>query len=551
VTWTQVYDPLNNPWLSTAVAALPVIVLLGAIAIFEVKAHWAAILGLATALAVAILGFGMPTKMAGMSAAYGAAFGLLPIGWLVLSIIFLYRLTDEKGEFEVLQRSISNLSDDRRLQLLFIAFSLGAFFEGAAGFGTPVAVTAAMLIGLGFSPLAASGLSLIANTAPVAYGALGTPVIALAAVTGLDLQALSGMIGRQLPFFSLLVPFWLIWAFVGFRRMMEIWPAILVAGVSFSLPQYLVSNFHGPWLVDVVAAIVSMTCLWAFLRVWQPKSVLREMPEGFGKAQAEEEHEHQADKTSTRAIARAWMPWIILSVFVFAWGTPQVKQWLDGIWIGRFPVEGLHNLILKAPPVVAKLSPEGAVYAFNILSAAGTGIFLSALVSGLLLGYSPLGLARVFGKTLVLVRYSLLTIACMLALGFVTKYSGTDATLGLAMAKTGVFYPFFGALIGWLGVALTGSDTSSNVLFGGLQKISAEQLGLNPVLMAAANSSGGVMGKMIDAQSIVVASTATKWYGHEGTILRFVFFHSLALAVLVGLLVLGQAYLWPLKLLAQ
>jgi lactate permease len=551
VTWTQVYDPLNNPWLSTAVAALPVIVLLGAIAIFEIKAHWAAILGLATALAVAILGFGMPTKMAGMSAAYGAAFGLLPIGWLVLSIIFLYRLTDEKGEFEVLQRSISNLSDDRRLQLLFIAFSLGAFFEGAAGFGTPVAVTAAMLIGLGFSPLAASGLSLIANTAPVAYGALGTPVIALAAVTGLDLQALSGMIGRQLPFFSLLVPFWLIWAFVGFRRMMEIWPAILVAGVSFSLPQYLVSNFHGPWLVDVVAAIVSMTCLWAFLRVWQPKSVLREMPEGFGKAQAEEEHEHQADKTSTRAIARAWMPWIILSVFVFAWGTPQVKQWLDGIWIGRFPVEGLHNLILKAPPVVAKLSPEGAVYAFNILSAAGTGIFLSALVSGLLLGYSPLGLARVFGKTLVLVRYSLLTIACMLALGFVTKYSGTDATLGLAMAKTGVFYPFFGALIGWLGVALTGSDTSSNVLFGGLQKISAEQLGLNPVLMAAANSSGGVMGKMIDAQSIVVASTATKWYGHEGTILRFVFFHSLALAVLVGLLVLGQAYLWPLKLLAQ
>ena len=551
MTWTQVYDPLNNPWLSTAVAALPVIVLLGAIAIFEVKAHWAAILGLATALAVAILGFGMPTKMAGMSAAYGAAFGLLPIGWLVLSIIFLYRLTDEKGEFEVLQRSISNLSDDRRLQLLFIAFSLGAFFEGAAGFGTPVAVTAAMLIGLGFSPLAASGLSLIANTAPVAYGALGTPVIALAAVTGLDLQALSGMIGRQLPFFSLLVPFWLIWAFVGFRRMMEIWPAILVAGVSFSLPQYLVSNFHGPWLVDVVAAIVSMTCLWAFLRVWQPKSVLREMPEGFGKAQAEEEHEHQADKTSTRAIARAWMPWIILSVFVFAWGTPKVKQWLDGIWIGRFPVEGLHNLILKAPPVVAKLSPEGAVYAFNILSAAGTGIFLSALVSGLLLGYSPLGLTRVFGKTLVLVRYSLLTIACMLALGFVTKYSGTDATLGLAMAKTGVFYPFFGALIGWLGVALTGSDTSSNVLFGGLQKISAEQLGLNPVLMAAANSSGGVMGKMIDAQSIVVASTATKWYGHEGTILRFVFFHSLALAVLVGLLVLGQAYLWPLKLLAQ
>ena len=551
MTWTQVYDPFNNPLLSTAAAALPVVVLLGAIAIFEIKAHWAAILGLAAALAVAVLGFGMPAPMAGMSAAYGAAYGLLPIGWLVLNIIFLYQLTNEKGEFEVLQRSISTLSDDRRLQLLFIAFSLGAFFEGAAGFGTPVAVTAAMLIGLGFSPLAASGLSLIANTAPVAYGALGTPVIALAAVTGLDLQTLSGMIGRQLPFFSLLVPFWLIWAFVGFRKMIEIWPAILVAGLSFAVPQYLVSNFHGPWLVDVVAAISSMVCLWGFLQVWTPKRTLKEMPEGFGKAQADEDHEHQADKTSTAAVARAWMPWIILSVFVFAWGTPQIKAWLDGIWIGRFPVEGLHNLILKAPPVVAKLSPEPAVYAFNILSAAGTGIFLAALLSALLLGYTPLGIVRVFGRTLAIVRYSLLTIACMLALGFVTKYSGTDATLGLALAKTGVLYPFFGAMIGWLGVALTGSDTSSNVLFGGLQKISAEQLGLNPVLMAAANSSGGVMGKMIDAQSIVVASTATKWYGHEGTILRFVFFHSLALAVLVGLLVLGQAYLWPLKLLVQ
>ncbi len=551
MTWNQVYDPFGNALLSTGAAAIPVIVLLGAIAIFEIKAHWAAILGLIAALAVAIVGFGMPVKMAGMSAAYGAAFGLLPIGWLVLNIIFLYQLTNEKGEFEVLQRSISGISDDRRLQLLFIAFSLGAFFEGAAGFGTPVAVTAAMLIGLGFSPLAASGLSLIANTAPVAYGALGTPVIALAAVTGLDLLELSGMIGRQLPFFSLIVPFWLIWAFVGFRKMLEVWPAILVAGVSFAVPQYLVSNFHGPWLVDVVAAIVSMVSLWAFLRVWRPSTVMRDMPAAFGKAQPLETHERQKDQTSSGAVMRAWMPWLILSVFVFAWGTPQVKVWLDSIWVARFPVEGLHNLIMKVPPVVAKPSPEGAVFAFNFLSTAGTGIFLSAIVSGLLLGYSPLGLVKMFGKTLSLVRYSLLTIACMLALGFVTKYSGTDATLGLAMAQTGWLYPFFGALIGWLGVALTGSDTSSNVLFGGLQKISAEQLGLNPVLMAAANSSGGVMGKMIDAQSIVVASTATKWYGHEGSILRFVFPHSLVLAMLVGVLMMLQAYVHPFTLLVH
>ena len=547
--WSQVYDPFGNAWASTAAAAIPVVVLLGAIAIFEIKAHWAAILGLAAALAIAILGFGMPAKMAGMAAAYGAAFGLLPIGWLVLNIIFLYHLTNEKGEFEVLQRSISTISDDRRLQLLFIAFSLGAFFEGAAGFGTPVAVTAAMMIGLGFSPLAASGLCLIANTAPVAYGALGTPVIALAAVTGLDLQQLSGMIGRQLPFFSLIVPFWLIWAFVGFRKTIEVWPAVLVGGVSFAVPQYLVSNYHGPWLVDIVAAIVSMICLALFLRVWQPKKVMREMPAKYGAPMAEGAHEHQADKTSTAAAMKAWMPWLILSVFVFAWGTPQVKTWLDSIWVARVPVEGLHNLVQKVPPVVAKPAVEGAVYILNLLSAAGTGILLAAIVSGFLIGYGPLGLIKMYGRTLYLVRYSLLTIACMLGLGFVTRYSGTDATMGLAFAKTGAFYPFFGALIGWLGVALTGSDTSSNVLFGGLQKISAEQLGLSPVLMAAANSSGGVMGKMIDAQSIVVASTATKWYGHEGSILRFVFFHSLALAVLVGVLVYCQAYVPPFTLL--
>jgi lactate permease len=551
VTWSQIYDPLGSPLLSTAAAAAPVVVLLGALAIFEIKAHWAALLGLITALVIAIFAYGMPAPMAGMAAAYGAGFGLLPIGWLILNIIFLYQLTNEKGEFEVLQRSIGALSDDRRIQLLFVAFSLGAFFEGAAGFGTPVAVTAAMLIGLGFSPLAASGLSLIANTAPVAYGALGTPVIALAGVTGLDILDLSGMIGRQLTFFAILVPFWLIWAFVGFRKMLEVWPAILVAGASFAIPQYLVSNFHGPWLVGVVSALVSMACLAGFLRVWQPKNIMKNMPEKYGAPQADTAHEHQADKTSSGAVLRAWMPWIILSVFVFAWGTPQVKAWLDSIWVAKFPVEGLHNLVQKMPPVVAAPKAEAAVYTLNLLSAAGTGIFLSAIVSGLLLGYGPLGLLRMYGRTLWLVRFSLFTIACMLAVGFVTRYSGTDATLGLAFAQTGWLYPFFGTLIGWVGVALTGSDTSSNVLFGGLQRISAEQIGLNPVLMASANSSGGVMGKMIDAQSIVVASTATRWYGHEGSILRFVFFHSLALAVLMGLLVFGQAYIWPITLLAR
>jgi lactate permease len=545
--WSQIYDPFGNALLSTLVAALPVVVLLGGIGIFELRAHVAAILGLLAALAVAILGYGMPAPMAALAAAYGAAFGLLPIGWIILNVIFLYQLTSEKGEFAVLQRSIGAISDDRRLQLLFIAFCLGAFFEGAAGFGTPVAVTAAMLMGLGFRPLAASGLSLIANTAPVAFGALGTPIIALAAVTGLDLHELSGMVGRQLPFFSVIVPFWLIMAFVGWRKTFEVWPPILVAGLSFAIPQYAVSNFHGPWLVDIVAAIVSMASLALFLRVWRPATPMTDMPDADAEASTPAT---APTSPGAAAVRRAWTPWLILSVFVFLWGTPQVRAALDDLWVLKLPVTGLHELVQKVPPVVAAPKIEAAVFNLNVLSATGSGILLAAIVSGLFLGYGLRDLARMYARTLYVVRYSLLTIACMLAIGFVTRYSGADATLGLALAGTGWLYPLFGTYIGWLGVTLTGSDTSSNVLFGGLQRVTAEQLGLNPVLMAAANSSGGVMGKMMDAQSIVVASTATRWYGHEGSILRFVAFHSIALATLVGLLVLGQAYLWPLTLLA-
>jgi lactate permease len=548
--WSQIYDPFGSMAVSAAVAAIPVVVLLGGIGIFELRAHVAALLGLAAALAVAIFAYGMPVSMAGLAALHGAAFGLLPIGWIILNVIFLYQLTSEKGEFAVLQRSISAISEDRRLQVLFIAFCLGAFFEGAAGFGTPVAVTAAMLIGLGFRPLAASGLSLIANTAPVAFGALGTPIIALSAVTGLDLHELSAMVGRQLPFFSVIVPFWLITAFVGLRKTIEIWPPILIAGVSFAVPQYLVSNFHGPWLVDVIAAIVSMVSLAVFLKVWRPAKPMTAMPDG-DESEAASPSAIETVPDSFGAIRRAWIPWLILSLFVFLWGTPQVRASLDGVWAAKVPIAGLHELVQRVPPVVAEPHIEAAVFNFNALSATGTGILLAAILSGLFLGYRPADILRVYGRTLYIVRYSLLTISCMLAIGFVTRYSGTDATLGLALANTGWLFPFFGTLIGWLGVALTGSDTASNVLFGGLQRVTAEQLGLNPVLMAAANSSGGVMGKMIDAQSIVVASTATKWYGHEGSILRFVFFHSVALATLVGILIMGQAYLWPLTLLVH
>ena len=552
MSWSQIYDPLNNPVLSTICAALPIVVLLGGLAFFHIKAHWAAILGLLVALGVAVFVYGMPAGIAGRSALLGALFGLLPIGWIVLNVIFMYQLTNDTGLFDVLQKSITGVTNDRRLQLLLVSFCFGAFFEGAAGFGTPVAVTAAIMMGLGFKPLAAAGLSLIANTAPVAFGALGTPIVVLAAVTGLDLQALSGMVGRQLPFFSVLVPFWLIWAFVGFRRMIEIWPAILVAGVAFAVPQYLVSNFHGPWLVDVVAAIASMGALTLFLKIWHPQRVwLSTTREGATVSYAEAQTQRVATGFSKAQVYKAWTPWVILSALVFLWGLPQIKTLLNGISLLSFPIDGLHNLVVRMPPVVNKPTPEAAVYVLNWLSATGTGILIAAVIAGLVMGLSLPKMVRTYWHTLKLVRYSLLTIAAMLALGFTTKGAGLDATLGLAFAHTGWLYPFFGAMLGWLGVALTGSDTSSNVLFGNLQRITAEQLGLPPVLMAAANSSGGVMGKMIDAQSIVVASTATQWYGHEGDILRYVFFHSLALAALMGLLIMAQAYVYPFTLLVH
>ncbi len=535
--WPQVYDPLHNPVLSTLVAALPVVVLLGALGVLKIRAHYAALLGLATALIVAMLVYGMPASMAASTAVYGAAYGLFPIGWIILNVIFLYQLTKEKGLFDILRESITNITQDRRLQLLLVAFSFGAFFEGAAGFGTPVAVTGAILIGLGFSPLAASGLSLIANTAPVAFGALGAPIIGLQSVTGLDLLDLSAMIGRQLPLFSLIVPFWLIWAFVGFRSTLEVWPAVLVAGVFFAVPQFLISNFHGPWLVDVVSAIISMSAVALLLKVWRPKTIWRFPGEDQTAIAPEALPTHTASE-----VRRAWTPWVILSVIVFLWGLPQVKALLDKYTVIKINVPGLHNLVQRVAPVVAKPTLEAAVFNLNWLTATGTGILIASIIAGIVMGYSPGGLARVYWDTLKLVRFSLLTIAAMLALGFLTRYSGLDATMGLAFARTGFLYPFFGTMLGWLGVALTGSDTSSNVLFGSLQKITATQLGLSPTLMAAANSSGGVMGKMIDAQSIVVASTATRWYGHEGDILRYVFFHSLALASLVGLLVFLQAY---------
>lgn len=537
MAWLQNYNPLNNAALSTLAALAPLIILLGCLGILKLKAHAAALAGLAATILAAILIYGMPAPSAAAATLYGMAYGLLPIGWIILNVLFLFNLTTRKGLLGTLQDSLTAITADRRLQLLLVAFCFGAFFEGAAGFGTPVAVTASILIGIGFPPLTASGLSLIANTAPVPYAGLGTPIIALQGVTGLDLRALTAQVAFQLVLFDLLIPAWILCILSGWKKMVEVLPAVLAAGGSFAVAQTLIAVFHGPWLVNIVSSIVSLVFLTIFLRWWKPRSIWRF--EGDASVSINPLAEK---KLSQAVVVKAWLPWVLLSVVVFVWGLPQVKTWLDGFTLTRLPVPGLDQMVLRAPPIVPQPRPEAAVFDFNWLSASGTGILAAALMAGLYLRYPLRQLLRIYWETLKQVRFTLLTIAATMAIGFVSRYAGLDGTLGLAFARTGWLYPFFGTLLGWLGVVLTGSDTSSNVLFGSLQSITAGQLGLNPVAMAAANSSGGVMGKMLNPQSISVASTATRWEGHEGEILRYVFLHSLALAALAGLVVLIQAY---------
>ena len=546
--WNQVYNPFGNATFSTIAAAIPVVTLLILIASGKVKAHVAAIVALVLANLVAIFLFTMPANLAIRASLLGIVSGFFPIGWIVLNVIFMYQLTVRAGRFEVLKRAVGGVTADRRLQLLLIAFSFGAFFEGASGFGTPVAITGAVLIGLGFSPLAASGLSLIANTAPVAFGALGTPIQGLAQVTGLDPYTLGAMVGRQLPIFSLLVPFWVVWAFAGWKGMKEVWPAILVTGLSFAIPQFLISNYINPWIVDIGASLISMGCLILFLKIWQPKVLwLSPALRGNDESASTMPPAKLIDQTplTSGELFTALLPWIILCAILLVWGTGWFKAAVNPVFTWNYPVPELHNMINKVAPVVPTPTKEGAIFSFTYLSFTGTEILIAAVIAGFIMGLSPGTIIAEYGRTIKLCAYSLVTISAMLAIGTLTRLSGVDATLGLAFAATGVFYPFFGTLLGWLGVALTGSDTSSNILFGNLQKITSQQLGLSPILMSAANSSGGVMGKMIDAQSIVVASTATNWVGHEGSILRFVFKHSITLACLVGLFVMLQAYVYP------
>jgi lactate permease len=537
--WAQVYDPTGHWWLSTMLAALPVVVLLGAMAVLRIKAHVAAVIGLLTALAVAVAVFHMPVRLALTTTAYGAGYGIFPICWIILPVIFLYQLTVETGRFRTLQQSLANITDDGRLQLLLIAFALGAFIEGAGGFGAPVAVCGAILISLGFRPIQAAGLSLIANTAPVAFGSLGIPTIALHAVTGLDVLVLTRMIAIILIPFCILVPFWLVALYAGFRGMLEVWPALLVGGVTFAVTQGLMAIFTGPGLVDIAAAVATIVVLIVFLRFWKPKRVLNAKGQDI-TGLVRTRHEHSAG-----AIFKAWLPWLTLSVVVFAWGIPQFSQWMDRKTSIGIPVAGLHNFVQRMPPVSLAPTPEPAIFSLNWLAASGTGILVAALLAGFLMGLGPRSLLRALVRTAFTVRYTVITIAAMLGLGYVMRYCGLDATLGLAFARTGALYPFFGTLIGWVGTATTGSDTASNVVFGSLQQVTARQIGVSPMLMVSANAVGGVMGKMIAAPSIVVASTATESYGQEGTILRYVFLHSLALASLVGVLVFLMAYVYP------
>ena len=571
--WIQVYDPLGSPWLSTAAASVPIVLLLFALAVLEWRAHLAALLGLVAALGVSIFIYGMPPGTAVATAAYGAAYGFLPIGWIVLNAVFLYRLTVETGQFEVLKNSVGRLSSDRRIQALLVAFSFGAFIEGASGFGTPVAICSALMIGLGFTPLYAAVLSLIANTAPVAFGAIGTPILTLAAVTGIPATTIGIMAGRQLPFVSLLVPAWLVVTMSGWRGLRSVWPAVLVCGGTFAIVQFAWSNYVGVELVDIAGGLASIAALTAFCRVWQPRDqwsdpavaapVVVEATARSASAAvpvASVGTAATARQALAGSVTRAWTPWVFLSVSVIVWGLPAVKATLNqGVLAPSWPVPMLHREVFRDYPVVAtrvdaariadpayrNSRAEAAAFTVNWASATGTAILLAAIASAIYLRVSVAQFMAIALGTLRRMRAPLATIMLMLALGFVTRYGGTDATLGLAFTKTGWLYPFFATLLGWLGVALTGSDTSSNVLFGSLQKITAQQLGFNPVLIVTANSTGGVMGKMIDAQSIVVATASTGQSGQEGRILRFVFWHSVALATVMGIIVMLQAYVFP------
>jgi len=534
--WLQTYDPLHSVPLSTLAAALPVLTLFFVLLVLKQRVWRAALSGMVVALVLAVTVFGMPPAMTAAAAVHGFIFGVLRIAWIIIASIFLYNIAVETGQFQVMKESIAALSADRRLQLVLIAFCFGAFLEGTGGGGAPVAIAGAFLIGLGFPPFQAATLCLLANTAPVAWGGVGNPIRVLAGVTGLPEHALSAMTGRILPPVAAILPFWLVRSMVGWRETFEVWPALAVAGGSFAAMQFYWSNFQETGLVDIIAAIFSLLMMVAFLKVWRPRRILATEPGAAGSGVARSH--------SIMTVLKGWSPFILSSVLIFIASYPSLNRMLTFPSL-RQPMPYLHNLVYRVPPVVAAPSPEAAIADLNVLALPGSAVFVGAAIAALLFGMSPRRLLQIIGRTFVELIPSLLAISFMVGLAFVTRYSGMDTVMGLTLTRTGWAFPFFGTLLGWLGVALTGTDAGSNALFGNLQRVTAEQLGISPVLMASANSSGGVMGKMIDAQSIVVAATATQQVGNEAPIFKAVFWHSLVLASIVGAIVMLYAFVLP------
>ncbi len=553
-TWQQLYTPLGSLGLSAAAALIPIVFFFLALAVFRLKGHIAGSITLALSMLLAIFAFQMPTDMALAAAGYGFAYGLWPIAWIIVAAVFLYKLTVKSGQFEIIRSSVMAITDDQRLQVLLIAFCFGAFLEGAAGFGAPVAITAALLVGLGLNPLYAAGLCLIANTAPVAFGALGIPIIVAGQVSGLDAFKIGAMAGRQLPFLSIFVPFWLMFMMDGVRGVKETWPAALIAGTTFAITQFLTSNFVGPELPDITSALVSIVSLTLFLKVWQPQrasdtvvvssgsAAIMGGPGGFNKPRSS-----VASPYSLGQIIKAWSPFLILTGMVTIWTLKPFKALFAAggalqAFTFNIPVPHLDQLVMKTAPIVANVTAMPAVYKFDLIAASGTAILFSAIIAMLVLRITPkIGLTT-FKETLIELRWAIVSIGMVLAFAFVMNYSGMSSTLALVLAGTGAAFPFFSPFLGWLGVFLTGSDTSANALFGSLQATTAHQLGVSDVLMVAANSSGGVTGKMISPQSIAVACAATGLVGRESDLFRFTLKHSLFFATIVGCITYAQAY---------
>ncbi|MBF6988513.1 lactate permease LctP family transporter [Cupriavidus sp. IK-TO18] len=561
--WTQLYTPLGSLWLSALAAAIPILFFFIALAVWRMKGHVAAAVTLLLALGVAIFAYGMPVQQALASAGFGFAYGLWPIAWIIVTAVFLYKIVVKTGQFDIIRASVLAITDDQRLQMLLIGFAFGAFLEGAAGFGAPVAITAALLVGLGFNPLYAAGLCLIANTAPVAFGAMGIPIIVAGQVTGIDPFLIGAMAGRQLPLLSLLVPFWLVFMMDGAKGVRETWPAALVCGGSFAVTQYFTSNHIGPELPDITSALVSLVSLAAFLKVWQPRGASQRAGGagstvsggtvalgGFGGGFGAAPVSRKASPYTLAQTLRAWAPFGILTAIVTVWSLQPFKALFaaNGALAGtvlKFKVPGLDQMVIKAAPIVATPKVYEAVLKLDLLSAVGTAILLTALISAVLLRMKPRDLVVTFGETLVELARPVLSIGLVLAFAFVANYSGMSSTLALLLAGTGAAFPFFSPFLGWLGVFLTGSDTSSNALFCSLQNTTAHQIGVSDTLMVAANTTGGVTAKMISPQSIAVACAATGLVGKESELFRFTVKHSLLFAVVIGVITMVQAYLLP------